>query len=65
MTATATLEAVSAPEICDLLDGPAVQSNQAVRLELIVRIRRMIDAGTYDNDQRLQAALDRLLDGMM
>lgn len=51
--------------------GPAfeglqsVGDSQAVRLELICRVRRLIESGQYDSDDRLQRALDRLLDSMM
>lgn len=47
----------------DGLDG--VGDSQAVRLELICHVRRLIESGRYDSDDRLQEALDRLLDSMM
>lgn len=47
------------------LAGEDLPDTQAVRLELICRIRSMIDSGAYDTDDRLQTALDRLLDEMM
>lgn len=56
------------PEVADLTDWLEPQAgapNQAVRLQLICRIRALIESGRYDTDTRLQAALDRLLDDMM
>ena len=33
-----------------------------IRTELVERVRREIAAGTYDTDEKWEAALDRLLD---
>src|SRR5438034_11459386 len=35
---------------------------EAVRPELVDRVRREIEAGTYDDPEKWEAALDRLLD---
>lgn len=59
----AVLAVLDAP--CRGLDEFGACDHQAVRLELICRIREMIASGEYDTDERLQAALDKLLDSMM
>lgn len=41
--------------------GPRKAEGQAVRPELIERIRREIAEGTYDSAEKWEAALDRLL----
>jgi hypothetical protein len=34
--------------------------NDSIRHELVARVRREIEAGTYETPERLQAALERL-----
>jgi hypothetical protein len=49
-----------------VLDAPMEEpGHPAVRLELICRIREMIASGQYETEERLQVALDKLLDSMM
>ena len=38
------------------------KDSEAVRNELVERIRREIAAGTYDTEEKWEAALDRLLE---
>jgi hypothetical protein len=42
-------------------DTPVPLDAPGVRTELVQRVRRAIAAGTYDTDEKLEAALDRLL----
>jgi hypothetical protein len=35
-----------------------------VRWDLVERIRREIEAGTYETTEKLEAALDRLVEGL-
>lgn len=35
---------------------------QPIRMDLVTRIRQEIAAGTYDTEEKWEAALDRLLD---
>jgi hypothetical protein len=42
------------------MDTPASEAPD-VRIELIIRVRREIQAGTYDDPGKLEAALERLL----
>lgn len=68
---TALLEARQAEpstlDPIDLLFNPPRSGgeHQALRLERIMQVRRLIESGEYDNDARLQLALDRMLDEMM
>ena len=56
------------PESTD--DGSPLQAQpkkkrkdaKPIRMELVARVRQQIAAGTYDTEERWQAALDRLLD---
>ncbi len=52
-------------ELDGMFEPRAEPAHQAVRLEMICRIRKLIESGRYDTDERLQAALDRLLESMM
>lgn len=66
---------VSTKNVIDALATPSstapkgnragLADTQALRLELICRIREAIASGAYDSEERLQVALDRLLDEMM
>jgi len=40
------------------------RAEPAIRKDLVARVRREIQAGTYDTDEKWEAALDRLLDRM-
>lgn len=35
-----------------------------VRASMVAQVKQQIEAGTYENDQKLNAAVDRLLDEM-
>jgi negative regulator of flagellin synthesis FlgM len=39
-------------------------SGEAIRMDLVARVRREIAAGTYDTPEKWEAALERLLDRM-
>ena len=41
-----------------------LKTNGDVRTDKIADIKAQIDAGTYENDQKLDAAIDRLLDDL-
>lgn len=43
---------------------PPRPTDPGVRTELVERIRREIEAGTYETPQKWQIALDRLLDDL-
>jgi len=48
-----------------LTEGPPVNPQPHdidVRQDLVARVRREIQAGTYDTPEKLEAALDRLAD---
>jgi hypothetical protein len=45
----------------DLHEAPVPLDARGVRVDLVARIRREIAAGTYDTEQKWEAALDRLL----
>jgi anti-sigma28 factor (negative regulator of flagellin synthesis) len=40
------------------------KDDPAIRKDLVARVRREIEAGTYDTDEKWEAALDRLIDRM-
>jgi anti-sigma28 factor (negative regulator of flagellin synthesis) len=42
----------------------ALKAND-VRAEKVAEIKAQIEAGTYENDQKLDAAIDRLLDDLL
>lgn len=46
------------------LSGATVMaaSDPTIRHDLVARVRREIESGTYDTDEKLEAALARLLD---
>ena len=40
------------------------RTNPAIRKDLVARVRKEIEAGTYDTEEKWEAALDRLLERM-
>ena len=44
--------------------GTKKKKETAIRKDLVERVRREIEAGTYDTPDKWHAALDRLLDNM-
>ena len=43
-----------------VMEAPA--ANPAIRYDLVARVRREIEAGTYETTEKLEAALSRLLE---
>lgn len=43
-------------------NGDSPKDDPAIRKDLVARVRREIEAGTYDTEEKWDAALDRLLD---
>lgn len=43
----------------------ALKSNSDVRTEKVTDIKTQIEAGTYENDKKLDLAVDRLLDDLL
>jgi negative regulator of flagellin synthesis FlgM len=41
-----------------------VQQIPEVRAELVARVRREVEAGTYETPERIDAAIDKLLDDL-
>jgi len=44
--------------------GNSPQDDPAIRKDLVARVRREIQEGTYDTEEKWEAALDRMLDRM-
>lgn len=42
--------------------APTPASDPTIRHDLVARVRREIEAGTYDTEEKLEAALARLLE---
>ena len=58
------------PNISDKLDLSGVShllknlKNNDIRADKVTSVRAQIDAGTYENDDKLNLAIDRLLDDL-
>jgi hypothetical protein len=45
-----------------MLESPTMPSRADIRLDLVQRVRREIADGVYDTPEKMEAALDKLLD---
>jgi len=49
--------------VSDLLKS--LKSNSDIRTEKVAAIKAQIEAGTYEDDQKLEVAIDRLLEDLL